>query len=92
MNELDVTVDVDECNFITSNLYVIKAMSIITERLMDDYQDKVDTAESYLKTNETTYATEVVSLNTAINKYQVLVETYDEYLYSQPESYTELEM
>lgn len=45
MAELNVVVDVNSCNFLTSNLYVIEAMSTLTDRLADEYQAKLDTAE-----------------------------------------------
>ncbi len=62
-------IDVDECGYLASNLYVIKAITIITDNLMTYYQDEQDTLEAYLKGNETEFSTTLSAYATKISRY-----------------------
>lgn len=66
--------DRENCNWLTSNLYVIEVMLLLTSRLVDDYQNKLDVAAKELKTLETQYAAGLAIRNNNIAKYQLLVD------------------
>jgi hypothetical protein len=75
-----------DCDFMMSYMFVISIQQDQCELIRDEYLDDLVIAETYLKTNETEYATTLADLNAIITTYQTKVDDYKEKELDEPDT------